>query len=59
MTITPELPIVDLSGSGTRRAFCPHDCPDTCSMDVTVENGKATAVRGEPGPPVHPAAGCA
>lgn len=46
MTTTPELPIVDLAGSGTRRAFCPHDCPDTCSMDVTVENGRATAVRG-------------
>ena len=46
MTTTPELPIVDLAGSGTRRAFCPHDCPDTCSMVVTVEDGRATGVRG-------------
>lgn len=25
---------------------CPHDCPDTCGLDVTVENGKAIAVKG-------------
>ena len=30
------------------RATCPHDCPDTCAMLVTVENGVATAVRGDP-----------
>lgn len=30
------------------RATCPHDCPDTCAMLVTVENGLATAVRGDP-----------
>lgn len=30
---------------------CPHDCPDTCSMLVTVENGKATEVRGNPDHP--------
>ena len=29
-------------------AACPHDCPDTCSMLVTVEDGRATAVRGNP-----------
>ena len=27
---------------------CPHDCPDTCSMLITVKDGKATAVRGNP-----------
>lgn len=47
MTTTPELPVIDLNGSGTRRAICPHDCPDGCAMDVTVENGRATAVRGD------------
>src|SRR5688572_21827510 len=31
------------------RAVCPHDCPDTCSMLVTVESGKAVALRGDPG----------
>ncbi|MBT9316860.1 molybdopterin-containing oxidoreductase family protein [Leptothoe spongobia] len=27
---------------------CPHDCPDTCSMLVTVEDGRATKVEGNP-----------
>src|SRR5688572_24444957 len=34
------------------RAACPHDCPDTCAMHVTVEDGRATAVKGDPGHPV-------
>jgi len=25
---------------------CPHDCPDTCGLDVTVENGVAVEVKG-------------
>ncbi len=33
------------------RAACPHDCPDTCAMLVTVENGVATKVRGDPDHP--------
>ena len=28
------------------RAACPHDCPDTCAMHITVEDGRATRVRG-------------
>ena len=28
---------------------CPHDCPDTCSLITTVEDGKAVQVRGNPG----------
>ena len=39
------LPLTDVS---VHRAVCPHDCPDGCSMLVTVENGKATGVRGDP-----------
>ena len=35
----------------TVRATCPHDCPDTCAMLVTVEDGVATAVRGDPDHP--------
>lgn len=35
----------------TVRAACPHDCPDTCAMLVTVEDGRATAVRGDPDHP--------
>ncbi|MBC3921146.1 molybdopterin oxidoreductase family protein [Undibacterium sp. CY18W] len=30
------------------RAVCPHDCPDTCALHVTVEDGVATAVKGDP-----------
>src|SRR5262245_3432375 len=32
-------------------AVCPHDCPDTCSMDVTVEDGRAVSLRGDPDRP--------
>ncbi|HEX4235827.1 MAG TPA: molybdopterin oxidoreductase family protein [Caldimonas sp.] len=36
------------------RAACPHDCPDTCAMLVTVEDGCAVAVHGNPEhPPTH------
>jgi anaerobic selenocysteine-containing dehydrogenase len=30
---------------------CPHDCPDTCSMVVSVEDGRVTKVRGNPDHP--------
>jgi anaerobic selenocysteine-containing dehydrogenase len=33
------------------RATCPHDCPDTCALLVTVENGVATEVKGDPDHP--------
>ncbi len=32
----------------TIRGACPHDCPDTCSLVTTVENGVATRVQGNP-----------
>src|SRR5512144_1677755 len=28
------------------RGACPHDCPDTCAMLVTVEDGRAIEIRG-------------
>jgi anaerobic selenocysteine-containing dehydrogenase len=28
------------------RGACPHDCPDTCALQVTVENGVAVKVEG-------------
>jgi anaerobic selenocysteine-containing dehydrogenase len=38
----------------TVRAACPHDCPDTCAMRVTVQNGAAIKVAGDPDhPPTH------
>ena len=33
------------------RAACPHDCPDTCAMLVTVDNGRAVRVAGDPDHP--------
>jgi anaerobic selenocysteine-containing dehydrogenase len=40
------------------RGACPHDCPDTCAMLVTVENGRALEVRGDPDHPVTRGALC-
>ena len=34
------------------RAACPHDCPDTCGLIVTVENGVATKIQGAPDLPI-------
>ncbi|HET9455224.1 MAG TPA: molybdopterin oxidoreductase family protein, partial [Gemmatimonadaceae bacterium] len=33
------------------RGACPHDCPDTCAMLVTVEDGRAVRVAGDPDHP--------
>jgi anaerobic selenocysteine-containing dehydrogenase len=38
--------------TGVVKGACPHDCPDTCAMLVTVENGRATKVAGDPAHPV-------
>ena len=34
------------SGRHVVRGACPHDCPDTCALLTTVDNGRAVAVRG-------------
>ena len=34
------------------RGACPHDCPDTCAMLVTVQDGRAIKVQGDPEHPV-------
>ncbi|MEY2953721.1 MAG: hypothetical protein RLZZ401_1808, partial [Pseudomonadota bacterium] len=36
------------SPAHTVRGACPHDCPDTCALLTTVENGVATHVQGNP-----------
>ena len=33
-------------------AACPHDCPDTCAMLVTIQAGRAVRVVGDPDQPV-------
>jgi anaerobic selenocysteine-containing dehydrogenase len=35
-------------------AACPHDCPDTCAIRVTVQNGRIVELRGDRDhPPTH------
>ena len=44
------------TGTGTRvvRGACPHDCPDTCALHITVQDGRVTRVQGDPDhPPTH------
>ncbi|MBZ5648279.1 MAG: molybdopterin-dependent oxidoreductase [Acidobacteriia bacterium] len=31
---------------------CPHDCPDACGVLITVEDGRATKIKGDPAHPV-------
>jgi len=33
------------------KVACPHDCPDTCAMLVTVDDGVATRIQGDPEAP--------
>ncbi len=33
-------------------AACPHDCPDACGVLITVEDGRATRIKGDPAHPV-------
>ncbi len=33
-------------------AACPHDCPDACGVLITVEDGRATKIQGDPGHPM-------
>ena len=40
------------SNTFTVRGACPHDCPDTCSLLTTVENGVAVRVQGNPAHPM-------
>src|SRR5579884_3252575 len=36
----------------TVHAACPHDCPDACGVLITVEDGRATKIQGDPAHPV-------
>ncbi len=33
-------------------AACPHDCPDACGVLITIEDGRATRIQGDPQHPV-------
>lgn len=45
-------------GPKTVRAACPHDCPDTCAMEVSVVDGRAVKLRGAPAHPFTDGALC-
>ena len=34
------------------KAACPHDCPDSCGVLITVEDGRARKIQGDPEHPV-------
>jgi anaerobic selenocysteine-containing dehydrogenase len=40
------------------RAACPHDCPDTCAMRVSVQDGRVIKVQGDPEHPTTHGALC-
>lgn len=40
------------------RSVCPFDCPDTCSLHVTMENDKIVSINGNPDHPVTQGAIC-
>jgi anaerobic selenocysteine-containing dehydrogenase len=46
------------SGTHVVRGACPHDCPDTCALLVTVEDGVVTGVKGDPDHPFTAGALC-
>ena len=33
-------------------AACPHDCPDGCAVLITIEDGRATKIQGDPEHPI-------
>ena len=53
VTYNRAMPLDDATTRSRRivRAACPHDCPDTCAMLVTVEDGRAIDIRGAPDHP--------
>src|SRR5581483_6472579 len=36
----------------TVHAACPHDCPDACAVLITIQDGRATRIQGDPEHPV-------
>ena len=47
MTAMPDA-TASLPATHQVRGACPHDCPDTCALLTTVENGVAIRVQGNP-----------
>jgi anaerobic selenocysteine-containing dehydrogenase len=43
-----DAPLAGHPDTAPVRGACPHDCPDTCALLTTVENGRAIKVQGNP-----------
>src|SRR4051812_37946199 len=43
-----SLPVSQVKATTVVRGACPHDCPDTCALLTTVEDGIAVKVQGNP-----------
>ena len=53
MSITTA-PAATAADHQTIRGACPHDCPDTCALKITVQAGRVIKVSGDPDhPPTH------
>ena len=49
---SPDVSFVTGAGESVQvRGACPHDCPDTCSLITTVQDGVAVRVQGNPDHP--------
>ena len=46
--MTTDLDNAGIASKTAIKGACPHDCPDTCAMLTTVEDGVATLVKGNP-----------
>ena len=42
----PNVPNVPNPAARIINGACPHDCPDTCAMRITVENGRVIKIQG-------------
>jgi len=47
-----------MTGTQIVRGACPHDCPDTCALRITVHDGRAIKVQGNPDHPTTHGALC-
>jgi anaerobic selenocysteine-containing dehydrogenase len=51
MTSVAASPHLEIPRDGVVRGACPHDCPDTCATLVTVQDGRAVRIAGDPDHP--------
>ncbi|NDY92380.1 molybdopterin-containing oxidoreductase family protein [Ideonella livida] len=48
MTVQPAHVAAPSGAARTVHAACPHDCPDTCAIRVTVQGGQVIRLQGDP-----------